>query len=176
MRLIHTRTLQLHEFMVDELPPYVVLSHRWRSGSGNEATLQEFERYLRNLRRPGRYVLATSITESPDPKRTSILQWIGSVSRWCIGALCSCFGNGSLDEESLSEGEHSRLLTSDIESDHRYISSWYDESVQTSSGIQKVLDFCRKASENDFGWAWIDTVRTRTRMIQNHSPARMLKF
>ena len=45
MRLLHTKTLELHEFFGDEIPPYAILSHTWgedevsfqelRSSSGN---------------------------------------------------------------------------------------------------------------------------------------------
>ena len=40
MRLINTQTIQLRQF-ISEIPPYAILSHRWRSDPSGEATLQE---------------------------------------------------------------------------------------------------------------------------------------
>jgi hypothetical protein len=31
MRLIHTGTLELHEFLTENVPQYAILSHRWES-------------------------------------------------------------------------------------------------------------------------------------------------
>ena len=39
MRLLHTRTLQLHEFFKD-IPPYAILSHRWED---EEVTFQDMQ-------------------------------------------------------------------------------------------------------------------------------------
>ncbi|KAN0098906.1 HET domain containing protein, partial [Hyaloscypha variabilis] len=38
MRLLNTRTIQLHEFFDDHIPLYVILSHRWE---GSEVTFQD---------------------------------------------------------------------------------------------------------------------------------------
>jgi len=38
MRLLHTKTLELHEFFGDEIPPYAILSHTWGEG---EVSFQE---------------------------------------------------------------------------------------------------------------------------------------
>lgn len=38
MRLLHTNTLQLHEFSGSDVPPYVILSHTWGE---EEISLQE---------------------------------------------------------------------------------------------------------------------------------------
>jgi len=38
MRLLNTRTIQLHEFFDDHIPLYVILSHRWE---GAEVTFQD---------------------------------------------------------------------------------------------------------------------------------------
>ena len=40
MRLLHTETLNLHEFIGDEVPPYAILSHRWGSVA-EEPTLRD---------------------------------------------------------------------------------------------------------------------------------------
>ncbi len=38
MRLLHTKTLELHEFIGDHIPPYAILSHRWEDA---EVTFQD---------------------------------------------------------------------------------------------------------------------------------------
>jgi hypothetical protein len=38
MRLINTKTMQLHEFFGPNIPPYAILSHRWE---GAEVTFQD---------------------------------------------------------------------------------------------------------------------------------------
>lgn len=48
MRLINTNTLQLHEF-ISEVPKYAILSHRWRTDTGGEATLQQFQEFLKSI-------------------------------------------------------------------------------------------------------------------------------
>jgi hypothetical protein len=40
MRLINTKTIQLHEFFETKIPPYTILSHRWE---GAEVTFQDFK-------------------------------------------------------------------------------------------------------------------------------------
>jgi hypothetical protein len=40
MRLLNTTTLQLHEFFEAQIPPYVILSHRWEGG---EVTFQNMK-------------------------------------------------------------------------------------------------------------------------------------
>lgn len=41
MRLLHTKTLQFHEFFDAKIPPYAILSHRWGEG---EVTFKEFRK------------------------------------------------------------------------------------------------------------------------------------
>lgn len=38
MRLIHTSTLELHDFFAKNIPKYAILSHRWDSG---EVTIED---------------------------------------------------------------------------------------------------------------------------------------
>ncbi|PKY00211.1 HET domain protein [Aspergillus campestris IBT 28561] len=40
MRLLHSKTLDLHEFLDDSIPPYAVFSHRWQEG---EVLLRDIE-------------------------------------------------------------------------------------------------------------------------------------
>src|ERR1051326_6553289 len=40
MRLLHTQTLELHEFPPNEIPPYAILSHTWRT---EEISFQDLE-------------------------------------------------------------------------------------------------------------------------------------
>jgi hypothetical protein len=40
MRLLNTTTFQLHEFFEAQIPPYVILSHRWE---GAEVTFQNIK-------------------------------------------------------------------------------------------------------------------------------------
>jgi hypothetical protein len=40
MRLLNTESLQLHEFVELQVPPYIILSHRWE---GEEVTFQELQ-------------------------------------------------------------------------------------------------------------------------------------
>jgi hypothetical protein len=40
MRFLHTKTLKLHEFFGDDIPPYAILSHTWGEG---EVSLQELQ-------------------------------------------------------------------------------------------------------------------------------------
>lgn len=41
MRLLHTKTLQFHEFFDAKIPPYAILSHRWGEG---EVTFKEIRK------------------------------------------------------------------------------------------------------------------------------------
>ena len=50
MRLINVTSMKLEQFFDDfQIPPYVILSHRWGS---NELTLQEYQKLLAK-RHPG---------------------------------------------------------------------------------------------------------------------------
>lgn len=39
MRLLDTTTLELHDFLSDNIPPYAILSHRWETDG--EVTFQD---------------------------------------------------------------------------------------------------------------------------------------
>jgi len=56
MRLIHTKTLEFHEFFSEQVPPYAILSHTWGT---EELSLQEFLNPHRNTKKKQGYIKIT---------------------------------------------------------------------------------------------------------------------
>uniref|UniRef100_A0A0D2XLQ5 Heterokaryon incompatibility domain-containing protein n=1 Tax=Fusarium oxysporum (strain Fo5176) TaxID=660025 RepID=A0A0D2XLQ5_FUSOF len=92
MRLINTKTLELHEFFNDNVPPYAILSHTWGT---EEVTFQDWQNHQVAVSKQGYLKIknacqerADVFTSSGQPLVYSRLDTPGTDSATAYGVLC----------------------------------------------------------------------------------------
>lgn len=158
MRLINTTTMEMRETGCED-SSYVILSHRWRTGSDGEATLQDLRTYLSNASARGSTGYQTWIQEHFKGWR-SILS--GSRAAETRGQLFDpnsppAFDTGrdSLDDSAWSTRQETNRADHQVEAPIADVS---DASFGQSAGLRKVRKFCNAARAHGYQWAWMDTV------------------
>lgn len=155
MRLINTETLELRNF-ISNIPAYAILSHRWRQGPDEEATLQQFDAFQRARRGPAEPLADIETLDLAqahmriarlEQQLEALLDHLQNLSSSEHGARKSYVTERKIDGPQILDSDRIRARTESKSA-----------SQHTKPGIQKVLDFCRKAREDGYEWGWADTV------------------